>query len=136
MRKHQPVPTAWSSTPPTAGPASIPVWMPTEDRATAAGSCSWSTVRGISASRDGRCSDCAAESSAATTKITQICGSGRNALTASRLVKPTCATPVHTRSVRRSMWSASAPPQSPKTMSGTSSAMPTAPTTKFEPVRS
>ena len=57
------------------------------DRATAAGSCSWSTVRGISASRDGRCSDCAAESSAATTKITQICGSGRNALTTSRLVK-------------------------------------------------
>jgi hypothetical protein len=52
----------------------------------------------------------------------------------STAVSSTCATPVPTSSLRRSTWSASAPPYKPKNTSGTSSTMPSAPTAKFEPV--
>ena len=67
--------------------------------------------------------------------MTHTRGSGRNALTISTAVRPTCATPVPTIIRRRSTWSASAPPYSPKTTSGTSSIMPSTPTAKLEPVR-
>ncbi len=110
--------------------------MPKLDSALAAGISSWRTVRGIRASRLGRCRAPVAVSSPATTKITAMLGSSRNALTISTAVSTPWPTPVHTSSRRRSTWSARAPPHSPNTTSGTSSTSPIAPTAKFEPVRS
>ena len=110
--------------------------MPKLVSALAAGISSWRTVRGISASRLGRCRAAAAASSPATPKITGMLGSSRNALTASTAVSTAWPTPVPTSRRRRSTWSASAPPYSPKTTSGTSSTRPIAPTAKLEPVRS
>jgi len=117
-----------------AGPTSTPICMPRLVSALPAVIWSWRTVRGISASREGRCIAEDEVSSPATTKITQRLGRSRNALTASTAVKVACATPVQIRSLRRSTWSARAPPYSPKTMSGTSSTRPTAPTAKLDPV--
>ena len=96
----------------------------------------WScrTVRGISASRDGRCIDEDAARRPAKTKISGTFGSSRNALTARTAVNTAWATPVRISSLRRSTWSASAPPYRPKTTSGTSSTRPIAPTAKLEPV--
>ena len=108
--------------------------MPRLVSAFAAGSSSCVTVRGISASRLGRCIDDVDASPTLTTKISQTLGSSRNALTASTPVNAAWATPQATSSLRRSTWSASAPPYSPKTTSGTSSASPIAPTAKLEPV--
>ncbi len=54
--------------------------MPRLVRALAAGSCSWVTVRGISASRLGRCIDDVDASPTLSTKISQTDGSSRNAL--------------------------------------------------------
>ena len=54
--------------------------MPKLDSALPAVIWSWRTVRGSSASRDGRCSDDVAASRAATTKISAMLGSARNAL--------------------------------------------------------
>ncbi len=65
--KHQPMPTVASSTPPMAGPVSSPICMPNDDSALAAAIWSWRTVRGSSASFDGRWSAPAAASSAPTT---------------------------------------------------------------------
>ena len=134
MTKHQPMPTYATSSPPTAGPTSTPSCMPRLDSALAAGSSSCRTVRGISASRDGRCSDDVAARKNAATKISQTSGASRNALTASTAVSTAWATPVQMSSLRRSTWSASAPPYRPKTMIGTSSTRPIAPTAKLEPV--
>ncbi len=110
--------------------------MPKLVSALAAGISSCRTVRGISASRLGRWSAPVAVSRPATTKITGMLGSSRNALTVSTAVSTPCPTPVQTSRRRRSTWSASAPPYSPNTMSGTSSTRPMAPTAKLEPVRS
>ena len=93
-----------------AGPTSTPRFMPSELKALAATISSCRTVRGINASREGRCSEDEAARRNAATKMSVMLGSGRNALTASIAVKPAWATPVHTSSLRRSTWSASAPP--------------------------
>ena len=63
-----------------------------------------------SASRDGRWSDCAAASRPPITYITHTAGCGVNAFTTSPAVSTACAAPVATSIVRRSAWSASAPP--------------------------
>ena len=133
-RKHQPIPTKAISRPPIAGPTSTPTCMPRPVSALAATSSPWATVRGISASRDGRCSADAADRNAETTNSTHTCGWPANALTASTAVNPACATPVPIRRRRRSTWSASAPPYRPKTTSGTSSTSPISPTARLEPV--
>ena len=67
--------------------------MPRLVSALAAGSSSWVTVRGISASRLGRCIDEVDASPTLTTKISHTLGSSRNALTASTAVNAACATP-------------------------------------------
>ena len=108
--------------------------MPRLLSALAAAISSWRTVRGSSASREGRCSAEAEASSPETRKISQSRGSAEKALIASQAVNAAWAMPVQISSRRRSTWSASAPPYSPKTMSGTSSTRPTAPTAKLEPV--
>ena len=113
-----------------------PTCMPKLDSALAAVIWSWRTVRGSSASRDGRCSDDVAASSAATPKISGRLGSARNELAASTAISTSWARPLPMSSLRRSTWSASAPPYRPKTISGTSSTRPTAPTRKLLPVRS
>ena len=92
------------------------------------------TVLGSSASRLGRCSDPAAASSPESTKISQIRGSPTKVFTASATISSAWATPVLTRSRRRSTWSASAPPYRPKTISGASSTRPIMPTAMLEPV--
>lgn len=110
--------------------------MPRLKRALAATSSSWRTVRGMSASREGRCSAAVETSTTAPAKTSGTLGSPNppNALAASTAVATAWPSPVHTRRRRRSTWSASAPPYRPKTTRGTSSAMPTAPTMKLEPV--
>ena len=108
--------------------------MPRLAKALAAVSWSCRTVRGSSASREGRCSAEQEARNTATTKITQTSGSSRNALSASSAVKTAWATPAPISSLRRSTWSASAPPYSPKTTIGPSSTRPIAPTAKSEPV--
>ena len=132
--KHQPMPTNAISRPPTAGPTSTPICMPKLVSALAATIWSCWTVRGISASREGRCIDEDAASRPDTTKISGTFGSSRKAFTQSTAVNSAWAMPVRISSLRRSTWSASAPPYSPKTMSGTSSTRPIAPTAKLEPV--
>ena len=108
--------------------------MPKLKSALAAVSWSWATVRGISASRDGRCIAEVLTRKPAITKISQTLGSSRNAFQPSTAVSSACAMPSPTRSRRRSTWSARAPPYKPKTTSGTSSTRPIAPTAKFDPV--
>ena len=68
------------------------------------------TVRGSSASRDGRWSADADASSPDTRKISQSRGCEEKALIASQAVNAAWAMPVQIRSRRRSKWSASAPP--------------------------
>ena len=111
--------------------------MPRLVSACAAGISSWRTVRGISASREGRCIEEVEASTAASAKTSHSCGSGPkapNALAASTAVATAWATPVATSSRLRSTWSASAPPYRPKTTRGTSSTSPTRPTARLEPV--
>ena len=92
------------------------------------------TVRGSSASREGRWSADADASRPETRKISHRRGWEEKALMASQAVKAAWAMPVQISRSRRSTWSASAPPYRPKTMSGTSSTRPTAPTARLEPV--
>ena len=132
--KHQPMPTYATSRPPIIGPTRTPICIPRLVRLLAAVIWSWRTVRGISASREGRCIDEDDASRPETTKITHTLGDPRKALTASTAMNDACAIPVQISSLRRSTWSASAPPYSPKTTSGTSSTRPMAPTAKLEPV--
>ena len=81
------MPTYATSRPPTAGPTSTPICMPRLVSALAAMIWSCRTVRGISASRDGRCMRRRRRPAApATTKISGTLGSSRNALTASTAV--------------------------------------------------
>ena len=61
-RRPTATPTVPTSRPPMAGPSRVPICMPSDETATAAGSSSCRTVRGISASRLGRCSDWAIDS--------------------------------------------------------------------------
>ena len=71
-------------------------------------------------------------SSPETTKISQSRGLSEKALMHSQVVKAAWAMPVQISRSRRSTWSASAPPYRPKTINGTSSTRPTAPTAKLE----
>ena len=75
--KHQPMPTYAIIRPPTAGPTRTPICMPRLVSELAAAIWSCVTVRGISASREGRCIDEDAASKPETTKISGTFGSSQ-----------------------------------------------------------
>ena len=79
-RKHQPGPAEATIRPPIVGPTRTPACMPKLDSALAATSSSWRTVRGSSASREGRCSADAEASRPETTKISHSRGWEEKAL--------------------------------------------------------
>ena len=81
------MPTKAISRPPTRRADQHADLHPEAGQRVGGGDLSWRTVRGISASRLGRCMDEAAASSAETTKISDTLGSSRKALTPSTAVK-------------------------------------------------
>ena len=114
-------PTVAMSTPATGGPSTWPRLPRSPSSADAAVSRSLGTMRGTSASSDGRCSESVAAAAATATNSTHSCGCGSAALTRSRAVMVHCAASVSRTMRRRSTASASAPPTNDMTRIGTSS---------------
>jgi len=102
--------------------------------AAAAVSCARGTTRGVAASNAGRCSDASPIISPAITYSGHSSGRGSSALASSSAAHPARPGSDQRISARRSNRSASTPPYSPNTTSGTSSASPSVPTTSGDPV--
>ena len=122
------------SAPPTSGPAMPPACMTVMLSEFAAGRSSWSRMRGSSADRVGwltaknACWTAKRDSSSHTSSAPSAAWSQKPVLVAMR------PHVVISSRVRRSKTSASAPPHSPKTTSGTRPKMPVSPTYADEPV--
>jgi len=132
----QPSPAYATTSPASAGPATPPIVRRSELSAAAAGRCSWATIRGHSESSAGRWIEVRTAVSAAIAYSGQISGVGSKALHNRPALSTPCPASVHTISFRLSTASASAPPYSPNTTSGTSSTAPIAPTAAADPVNS
>src|SRR5271165_5687410 len=127
-------PGATASTPPSDEPTSTLMFWNIDSSADAAVICSNGTIRGVAASNAGRCSDANAIITADTTNRGHTAGWGRSALSSSSPAQHARPGSHQRISARRSNRSASTPPYSPKTMSGTSSAIPSSPTISGDPV--